>query len=246
MERFEISKKEKHKSEQELIDEILEMGKKEGVIIDVSPRPYRLREGHLSAIKELLTNFMPFEKIKGCLKEVDVQAEENYLSAGCAGYFDYPHLRAEIPPYITFDDKNPENFYAVFIHEAIGHPVEVMIKNIDDKTRRLLMENHRKIVEQKAFFKGVFGRAYSENEMMDFGQFVAEFTKQYCLEGGVLREHMENLPDEQRKAYQNFYDFFKNSVYDNREFGDKDIKSLNAIAESIKGKVKLIGSNVIE
>jgi hypothetical protein len=236
MEKYKSEQEKEREREQQLINEISEMGKKAGVIIDVS-QPYRLRDGHLNAIKELLANFMPFEKIKGCLKEIDVQAEENYLSWGCVGYFDYPHLRAEIPSYITFDNQNPENFYAVFIHEAIGHPIEMRMKKIDEKTQKLLRENHRKIARQKAFFKGVFGRVYPEDELMDFGQFIAEFTKQYCLEGEDLRKHMESLPEEQRKAYQNFYDFFKDFVYNGREFINKDLESLKSFAENIKKSI---------
>lgn len=82
--------------------------------------------------------------------------------------------------------------------------------------------------------KGAFGRVYPESEMGDFGQFVAEFTKQYCLEGDDLRKHMESLPDEQRKAYQNFYNFFKDFVYNGREFANKDLESLKSLAEKIK------------
>lgn len=102
------------------------------------------------------------------------------------------------------------------------------------ETKKMLAENFQKIRKQGTFFKGSFGRAYSEDEMMDFGQFVAEFTKQYCLEGEALRSHIENLPDKQRQAYQDFYDFFKKSIYDNYEFSDKDIKLLNIIAQQIK------------
>jgi len=224
--------------ERELIDEILGIGRENGVLID--PQYWAIKMGfsrrlgveRLQAIKELATHFIPFEKIKGHLKEINVQHEEAYLSLGCQGFFH--DGVAEIPNYITFNNENPENFYATFIHEAVGHPIENAIENIDDKTKKMFAENYKKLRKQKAFFKGAFGRAYPESEMGDFGQFIAEFTKQYCLEGEDLRGHMENLPDEQRKAYQNFYDFFKTSIYNGREFSKQDLKSLNAIAESIK------------
>lgn len=226
--------------ERELIDEISGIGRESGVLID--PQYWTIKMGlsrrlgveRLQAIKELATHFIPFKKIKGHLKEINVQHDEAYLSLGCQGLFH--DGVAEIPNYVTFNNENPENFYATFVHEAIGHPVGVVIENIDDddKTRKLFMKNHQKIARQKAFFKGAFGRVYSKREMADFGQFIAEFTKQYCLEGDDLRLHIESLPDEQRKAYQNFYEFFKTSVYDGREFNKQDLKSLNAIARSIR------------
>lgn len=224
--------------ERELIAEILDIGRENGVLID--PQYWTIKMGfsrrlgveRLQAIKELTTHFIPFKKIKGHLKEINVQHEEAYLSLGCQGFFH--DGVAEIPNYITFNNDNPENFYATFIHEAAGHPIENVIENIDDKTKKMFAENYQKLQKQKAFFKGAFGHVYPESEMVEFGQFIAEFTKQYCLEGEDLRLHIESLPDEQRKAYRNFYEFFKNSVYNGREFSNKDIESLNAIAKRIK------------
>ncbi len=224
--------------EQELIDEILGIGRENGVLID--PQYWTIKMGlsrrlgveRLQAIKELATHFIPFKKIKGYLKEINVQHEEAYLSLGCQGFFH--DGVAEIPNYVTFNNENPENFYATFIHEAVGHPTGSVIENIDDKTKKMFAENYQKLRKQKAFFKGAFGHVYPKRAMADFSQFIAEFTKQYCLEGEDLRLHIESLPDEQRKAYGHFYDFFKTSVYDGREFSKQDLKSLNAIAESIR------------
>jgi hypothetical protein len=234
--------KEEVLEERKLIDEIMELGKKAEVMID--PQYYtipmglskRLGEQRLKAIKELFTHFVPAEKIQGHLKEIDVQREEAYISLGCEGFFH--DGVAEIPNFVTFNNENPEIFYATFLHESAGHPIGEVIAGLDDKTKKALAKNHRKLRKEKAFFKGSFGHVYPETEMADFNQFIAEFTKQYCLEGDDLRAHIEDLPPEQQKAYESFYDFFREEVYQDSEFGDKDLEALNEISKQIKEKAK--------
>lgn len=225
--------------EQALIDEILNLGRETRVLID--PQYWTIKMGfarrlgalRLQAIRELVISFVPLKKIKGYLKEINLQAEETYLSLGCGGFF-HDGI-AEIPKYVTFNTRNPENFYATFLHEAAGHPIELMIKDVDSKTGKRLVESYQIIREQKAFFGGVFGRTYPTSEAASsFDQFIAEFTKQYCLEGERLRSFIDYLPLEQRLAYQYLYDFLKTVVYGGKEFSAEDLETLLEIAKRIK------------
>jgi len=229
--------------EQNLIDEILSLGEETGVLID--PQYWTIRMGfarrlgvqRLRAIRELLIRFVPFRKIQGHLKKINVQHEEAYLSLGCGGFFH--EGTAEIPNYITFNNQNPENFYATFLHEAVGHPIGSMIKTIDLRTRRQLMRSYKIIKKHKSFFAGSFGRVYPVDEMTcSFDQFIAELTKQYCLEGEHLRSYIDGLPPEQREAYRRLYDFLREVVYSGLEFSTENLKPLLEIADQVKEKTK--------
>ncbi|MEK7653209.1 MAG: hypothetical protein AAB358_01905 [Patescibacteria group bacterium] len=209
--------------EKELISDLFNLGKESAVLID--PLYYliplkmasRLGIDRLRTIKELVEKFIPLEKLKGYLKEINFQSEESYLSAGCEGFF-HDGI-AEIPKYITFNGKNPDNFSATVIHETAGHPVGLLIEQLNPDAKTVLDNNYQILKNEGIFFSGSVGRVYPKSEMeSSFDQFIAEFTKQYCLENDALCEFIENLPPKARDAYKTFYNFFKNDIYDGQEF----------------------------
>ncbi|MFA6437384.1 MAG: hypothetical protein WC242_04430 [Candidatus Paceibacterota bacterium] len=222
--------------EQKLISDIMNMGKESGVLID--PQYYlipaglskRLGTERLGAIKETLGKFVPLSKISKHLTEINVQAEEAYLSMGCDGF--YHDGVAEVPKHITFDTANMPRFFATLLHEAVGHPIEDSINATDEVTRNEMLRSYEVIKTADSFFQGSVGRIYPLEELRgQFGQFVAEFTKQYCLDSDELRSFMQELPPEIRNAYNTFYNFLKEEIFNGREFNKKDIESLMQIAE---------------
>lgn len=229
--------------EQELIQEIMDHGKEKGVLID--PKYYlipmafakRLGPERLQAIKYIVDHFIPLETLQEYLREIDVQADEGPYTSGFEGVFDSEKRRAEVPKYVTFDSRNPENFYATLIHEAVGHPTESMMHALPPEQWKQILEAHGRLRRKTSFFKGSFGRSYPSEIMADSPeQFMAEFMKQYCLDRESLQEHIQKLPPTQRDAYQTIYDFVRTNIYQGREFGPEDIKPLEGLSQQIKEK----------
>lgn len=229
--------------EKELVEEILDLGKEAGILID--PQYYMIPMGlarkigiqRLGVIKDLLNKFVPFKKIQGCLKEINFQAEESYFSLGCGGFF-HDGI-SEIPKYKTFDTENIDDFFATFIHEAVGHPVEILIQKLDSAERMILEQSYETIKSNDSFFSGTVGRIYPLEEMRgSFSQFVAEFAKQFCLEGEALKGHIQNLSNESRVAYETFYNFFRTKIFDGHEFGEQDLESFVETRNNLKSAEK--------
>jgi len=138
------------------------------------------------------------------LKEYDIKTGEAIVVRGQEGEEDYQERRE------TANDLQRWN----------------LVEDIE--TYNMLNEAYETIKARDAFRSGMF-MEYTEGriavQQQELGQFIAEFNKMFIMEGEELQEFISKQGREVQDAYDQFYGYFKNEVYQ-REFSHKDAEKM--------------------